>query len=334
MSVYGNIITENSNESIDNICNEINIMCLEMSNYSTFIDEFILEGNIEILNEGVKEVFKRIKDRVIKLFKKALKFIKEKIAIRKQKIQINKLKKDPYVNDESFTCLFTSLGFKAYGDYNEKELLEPIPINKELFDYPKFLNDYMGYCFREVLPMYDEYISMLKELKQTPEKELKQAKIDDFVQSISGNNIDVPVSIDDPVYRLYNINTMHDLYLLQPKMKIDLIFGGSDYSSDGYNRNSIYSKFIDQLIKKLDTCIKIIDNIDMKWASYELGSKRLTGIVKRINLILGQYGAKIANLNFIVKFETELAKSNQQEKYLYNMVYKLGKKFGEVKPKQ
>ena len=79
MSVYGNMIKENSNKSLENIYNDMNVMCLEIHNYSTFMDEFILESDIKILNEGFFEVigkaFTWIKEKIKSLIESVGKFI-------------------------------------------------------------------------------------------------------------------------------------------------------------------------------------------------------------------------------------------------------------------
>ena len=68
MSVYGNIIAEDSN-SIENDIHNINILSLEMSNYSTFIDEFIMESI------DFKKIGERMKIKIDKLLEKLHKLI-------------------------------------------------------------------------------------------------------------------------------------------------------------------------------------------------------------------------------------------------------------------
>ena len=72
MSVYGQkILTENM--SLENICNEMNILCLEVDNFDTFMNDFIFESDLQYLNEGFFDVIgkaiKTLKDNIVKFIK-------------------------------------------------------------------------------------------------------------------------------------------------------------------------------------------------------------------------------------------------------------------------
>ena len=73
MSVYGKLFTETKSIPVNDICNEMNIVCAEFSGYNYFLDDFVNESSIEFVNEGVGEIigniFKTIKDLITGIIK-------------------------------------------------------------------------------------------------------------------------------------------------------------------------------------------------------------------------------------------------------------------------
>lgn len=189
MSVYGNMIAESNNESSDNICNEMNMIYLEINNYFTFMDEFVSESiDFKKIKKRMKEKFNKLLEKIRKLIEsisyKWNNWLKNKNALDLRKDKTNK---KVYINLDRYIYDYERV-YKRYENYIPKILscIEDFENNSMwLIEYTVTSNEYideMDNIFANLLDKSDLENIMNKGIKYTQGKRIvvDSKFIDDF----------------------------------------------------------------------------------------------------------------------------------------------------------
>lgn len=259
MSIYGNIINENS-ESLSDICNEIYKIELENKNFDLFYREFISESNLELLNEGKldnlkkkiqkkKELFSKRKTKMIKFFKTFKTNFKKATRFKNQE-ELNqeafkKIKIDAYYDYYSYLKEIESkisdfdLVFRKY--VKDVESLIAISKRNKKVDGAKFAK------LNKILPDFDEIDktvepkeilpkgSTLYDLLQLDQNTLNKnlfgedaAKLSDTIENYLNDfneiGMDLEDKIDDLIDSIDNISSKDSNILSKLSSDIDDIY--------------------------------------------------------------------------------------------------------------
>lgn len=246
MSVYGNIITEEYNESLD-----INLetACLEFSNYCSFIDEFVLESDLEILNEGFKEIFAKIKEKAIKIFVKIKKKIRGFMHKNKQKVAYYNFDFNKRYNEmmQMIQNKYSDIYFDFLnGKIEDENKLKEMEIKENVRNYPLYFDilydEYSSEIFKILNQIKDDFDSLNYKTDQIINPEVK---------------INVHFSIDDKKFDL-DMKTLYDLYKMPKKEKMKFMF--FEYPLCIYdNRRFAFYDGMDKCIKSIIDSINKID---------------------------------------------------------------------------
>ena len=203
MSIYGKLFTETKSIAVDDICNEMNIVCAEFSGYSNFLNDFVNESSIEFVNEGVGEIigniFKTIKDLITGIIKAIGNFLSG-IFGRKSETKIKSFDFDAKKEMKKMTDGYLAQ-HKAVTDAMDKTLekhgMKMTPKEKE--EYKKKYNKLMKsvgdvYDYPKIFKIiFDKCSSFINDFKN----DFKKEKIENEKILKNNGNFNIDDTIDD-----------------------------------------------------------------------------------------------------------------------------------------
>ena len=183
MSIYGKLFTEET-KSVDDICNEMNIVCAEFSGYSLFLDDFVNESSIEFVNEGVGETIKAIFEKIKNTITNILKSIKDFFSglfgakQKKEEEKLDKLGEECSKKTKELKKALSQTGGNVSGKSQEQTKKDEERMNKAyksvgtLYDFPKM--------FKDIFDMSDQYMKGLEETTNEMKKKISTESILDL----------------------------------------------------------------------------------------------------------------------------------------------------------
>lgn len=196
MSVYGEKYIKESYTSIfdfiEDISNDINITCLEFNNYSIFLDEYILNENYDIINEGIGDVISSIFDKIKESIKKMIKKIKDvgrfiidlfrknKSSEKESDKIIKTINNSEIVDEDEFSKIKSEvntnntnrrkINISDFNNKNNKLYIKDIKIPFAIFDYSSGIE--------ERYSVIDKYLHESDDYKEKFDKFLKSTVYD------------------------------------------------------------------------------------------------------------------------------------------------------------
>lgn len=294
MSIYGKLFTET--KSVDDICNEMNIVCAEFSGYSNFLNDFVNESSVEFVNEGVGETIKAIFEKIKNTISSILKSIKDFFSGlfgSKQKKEEEKLDK---------------LGEEC--SKKTKELKKAYKSVGTLYDFPKMFKDIFDMSDQQIKGLEASSNEMKKsissmnllDLKMRYEEEFDMDKNDkeNFGKLSSSNNI------NDFASTMFGFNFDKEKYLILKNgtldgfLKLDESKRKSLLTNIKYYRESS-EKYTKRIQKVLQDFLKI--TMDLEKKIYKNDDKDKMTVTKNFSKIISKgTGSTTKLLPFFTKY--------------------------------
>lgn len=217
MSIYGQKLTEKP--SLENICNEMNMVCLEVNNFDMFMNDFILESDLQYLNEGFFDVISKaittLKDSIIKFIKWIGECIgnlfKKKSNCKKEDKVGEELIKDPKnikqstKNNNQKSSTNNTVQTNSNSNTNNK-----LP-NKRSIEKPgihKYHNDKNPDEYNELYKQHQNHVYGAKAMNYRNDKENSTPNYHEFKKKM-----------DDDYFKSINLGTIFDPIHLENQLK-------------------------------------------------------------------------------------------------------------------
>lgn len=332
MSVYGNMMLEN-NKSIIDISNEMTEICAEFTGYNNFFNEFIIESNIQITNEGVgetiKTVFTKIKDFIKSIIDKIREFIsslfnsnkknktKEKDQKAKEAIkQLDKYELIPLGNSSVSTDAKTIKNVKI------GSVKRFAPLFKEIFKASEIA---VKECKNNTSLAKSVLSSMPNMVHQIDDPILSDKKdaLNQVYDELSGNIVQMAEQLTRLRYNPKDIEiigengTLADFKKLPSNIKQELLTGISYYKETSKKYSNEIQKQMEELYNFITEMEKksksLVSNIDSSNAS----SVALQPYVKIPNMI----GKEVTNVNKLLPiYSTIITQFENQRDRILNAI--------------
>ena len=322
MSIYGKLFTETKSIAVDDICNEMNIVCAEFSGYNSFLDDFVNESSVEFVNEGVGETIKAIFEKIKNTISSILKSIKDFFSglfgskQKKEEEKLDKLGEECSKKTKELKKALDQSGGNTSGKSQEQTKKDEERMNKAyksvgtLYDFPKMFKDIFDMSDQQIKGLEQSTNEMKKsissmnllDLKMRYEDEFDMDKNDkeNFGKLSSSNNINdfastmIGFNFDKEKYLILKNGTLDGFLKLDESKRKSLL------TNIKYYRESS-EKYTKRIQKVLQDFLKI--TMDLEKKIYKNDDKDKMTVTKNFSKIISKgTGSTTKLLPFFTKY--------------------------------